>query len=82
MPPSEPIRQDQVEPEFHPVTADRWPDLETLFGPKGAYSGCWCMWWRLRRTEFDRQKGADRKRGLKSIVDSGEVPGIIAYVDG
>ena len=26
---------------FHPVTPDRWPDLERLFGPRGAYSGCW-----------------------------------------
>ena len=26
---------------FHPVTPDRWPDLERLFGPHGAYSGCW-----------------------------------------
>ena len=25
----------------HPVTPDRWPDLERLFGPRGAYSGYW-----------------------------------------
>jgi hypothetical protein len=29
--------------EVYPVTADRWPDLEALFGPKGRYAGCWCM---------------------------------------
>ena len=28
---------------FHPVTPDRWPDLERLFGPHGANSGCWCL---------------------------------------
>ncbi len=24
----------------HPVTPDRWPDLERLFGPRGACGGC------------------------------------------
>lgn len=29
---------------IEPVTADRWDDLEPLFGPNGAYSDCWCAW--------------------------------------
>jgi GNAT superfamily N-acetyltransferase len=65
--------------EFHPVTPDRWPDLERLFGPRGANSGCWCMWWRLSRAEFDRQSAAERRAGLKGLVDSGQPPGILAY---
>ena len=32
--------------EFHPLTIERWGDFEKLFGPRGAYGGCWCMWWR------------------------------------
>jgi GNAT superfamily N-acetyltransferase len=68
--------------EFHPVTAERWHDLETLFGERGAYSGCWCMWWRVKRSEFERQKGQGNKDALKKIVDSGEIPGILAYADG
>ncbi len=68
--------------EFHPVTPERWRDLEELFGERGAYSGCWCMWWRLKRSEFNVQTGAERKRGMKAIVDSGEVPGLIAYARG
>ncbi len=35
--------------EIHPLTPDRWDDLETLFGPRGAYVGCWCMFWRVSR---------------------------------
>ena len=27
--------------EFYPLTPDRWPDLEALFGPRGAVGGCW-----------------------------------------
>ncbi len=68
--------------EFHPLTPDRWVDFETLFGPKGAYSGCWCMWWRLPRSEFSRQQGEGNRLVLKAIVESGAPTGLLAYVDG
>ena len=68
--------------EFAPVTPERWSDFETLFGECGAYEGCWCMWWRLTRREWMRQRGEANRRAMKRIVESGEVPGIIAYVDG
>ena len=68
--------------DFQPVTTERWPDLELLFGPRGACGGCWCMFWRLRRSEFDQQQGEGNRLALKSIVESGEVPGLLAYHDG
>jgi GNAT superfamily N-acetyltransferase len=68
--------------QFRPVTADRWHDFETLFGPHGADGGCWCMWFRLRRRDFDRNSGEQNKQALKGIVNSGEVPGLLAYADG
>ena len=64
---------------FHPLTPARWADFERLFGERGACGGCWCMWWRLKRSVFDKQKGAGNKRAMKAIVRKGEVPGIIAY---
>ena len=64
---------------FEPLTAERWLDFERLFGPRGACGGCWCMWWRLPHSEYERSKGAGNKRAMKAIVRSGEVPGIIAY---
>lgn len=67
--------------EFHPVTPDRWPDLEEFFG-RGGHSNCWCMWWRLKSSEFDGQSGEERKQGLKAIVESGDVPGLLAYAGG
>lgn len=75
-----PGRNQDTRLEFHPLTPERWGDLERLFGPHGAYGGCWCMWWRLSRAEFNRQSGAERKAGLKALVDAGQVPGILAYV--
>jgi hypothetical protein len=68
--------------EVHPVTPDRWGDLEQLFGPRGASEGCWCMFFRRRRKDFDKATNAENKAGLKAIVDTGEPPGLVAYVDG
>jgi len=66
----------------HPVTPKRWNDLVDLFGPRGACGGCWCMLWRLPRSKWQQQLGEKNRKALKRIVDSGEVPGILAYVDG
>ncbi len=63
--------------EFHPVTPKRWRDLEKLFGERGACGGCWCMCWRLKRSQFEKQKGAGNKKALRKIVDAGEVPGLL-----
>ncbi|MBI4166142.1 MAG: GNAT family N-acetyltransferase [Acidobacteria bacterium] len=68
--------------EFHPVTPSRWPDLEALFGPRGACGGCWCMYWRQTRAEYEKKKGAANRRALKKLVTSGPPPGLIAYANG
>jgi GNAT superfamily N-acetyltransferase len=68
--------------EFHPLTAERWPDLESLFGERGACGGCWCMWWRRPRSVFERNKGAGNKRAFRKIVESGPPPGLLAYSEG
>lgn len=65
-----------------PLTAQRWPDLEALFGPKGACAGCWCMWWRLAAKEWDAMQGEPNRLAFKTLVDAGEEPGLLAYVDG
>lgn len=67
--------------EVQPVTAQRWEDLAALFGAHGAYSGCWCMWWRLTGQEFSRGNASNRA-GLKQLVDAGRVPGLLAYREG
>lgn len=65
-----------------PVTPGRWNDLEALFGVKGACAGCWCMWWRLPRSEFAKRRGAGTKRALKKLVTDGDPPGLLAYHGG
>ena len=64
---------------FKPLTIKEWNDFVTLFGERGACGGCWCMLWRLTRKQFDSQKGEGNKLAMKAIIDSGEVPGILAY---
>ncbi len=65
--------------EFHALTPERWRDFETLFGPKGACGGCWCMWWRLTASEFNRRKGEENRKAMREFVEAGHVPGILAY---
>lgn len=67
---------------FRTLTPERWDDFEKLFGPRGAVGGCWCMWWRIKRSEFERHQGEDNRRAMHAIVSSGEVPGILAYSSG
>ena len=64
---------------FKPLTIKEWNDFVTLFGERGACGGCWCMLWRLTRKQFESQKGEGNKLAMKAIIDSGEVPGILAY---
>jgi GNAT superfamily N-acetyltransferase len=68
--------------QFRPLTPSRWPDFERLFGTRGACGGCWCMWWRQTRAEFEARHGEGNRRAMRRIVESGEVPGILAYLDG
>ena len=77
-----------------PVTRERWVDLVDLFerpGPRGrspVTSGCWCMYWRLRRPEFSRNWGTGETRGilnragLQEIIAEGREPGLLAYAGG
>ena len=62
-----------------PATPPRWPDVERLFGVRGACAGCWCMWPRLSAAEFRKGRGAGNRRALKRLVARGACPGIIAY---
>jgi GNAT superfamily N-acetyltransferase len=68
--------------EVVPATAERWPDLEALFGKNGACAGCWCMFWRLSRAEYTRQQGEGNKAALRELTLGNQVPGVLAYVDG
>ncbi|HXH21646.1 MAG TPA: GNAT family N-acetyltransferase [Dehalococcoidia bacterium] len=68
--------------EVLPLTPERWPDLEALFGPRGAVGGCWCMWWRVPASAWESGKGEPNRKALRAIVDDGQSPGLLAYLKG
>lgn len=68
--------------EIYSLDKTRWDDFETLFGDRGGCGGCWCMSWRLRRADFERQKGSGNKSAMKKLVDDDNPVGVLAYIDG
>jgi GNAT superfamily N-acetyltransferase len=67
---------------FYPLAPERWADFEKLFGPRGACAGCWCMWFRRRHADFEKNKGAGNRRAMQTVVRKGDEPGILAYAGG
>ena len=65
--------------EIHPLTPERWSDFEELFGPRGAYGGCWCMWWRTTRKEFEGCQGEKNRQAMKALVE-GMIRGAVDFV--
>jgi GNAT superfamily N-acetyltransferase len=65
-----------------PVTADGWDDLARLFGPNGAYSNCWCTFFRQTGAEFGAgcaNRGEGNRAMLRGLDRDGAVPGLLAY---
>jgi GNAT superfamily N-acetyltransferase len=71
-----------VDIRVKPVTPELWTDLEALFSTKGACNDCWCMFWRIGTAVYGKQTTQQHHDGLRALVDSGHVPGLLAYVDG
>jgi GNAT superfamily N-acetyltransferase len=67
--------------DIFPLTPDRWPDLEQLFGARGASSGCWCMWWRVAAKDWEHDAGAGNRAALRRVVNAGPAPGLLAYFE-
>lgn len=64
--------------KIRPVTKKEWQALEILFTSLPAANMCWCMYWRETRAKvFGHPQ--ENKAGFKAIIDSGKVPGLLAY---
>ncbi len=66
---------------FKPVTESEWADMQELFA-HCPFRGCWCMYWRMKRKEFDQHYGETNRLAMERLIHSGQVPGILAYHDG
>lgn len=67
---------------FKPLTLPQWSDFTQLFEEHGPQNSCWCMYWRTSRAECQKGFGEGNKQSFKAIVESGKVPGILAYHQG
>ena len=73
----------------HPLTPERWPDLEAIFEARGCSvaRGCWCMYYRVsgKETGFTRPGDEQRTRSkaaLKALAGDDPPPGLIGYREG
>ncbi len=65
---------------FRPLTTANWNEFEAFFEKDSTCSTCWCMWWRKTRSKFNGH-ARENKADMHAIVDSGSVPGFLAYRD-
>lgn len=61
-----------------PLTPDRFPDLETVFGDRGVARRCFCMHW--RRPDGGYADARDNRDRFADITNDGPPPGLIGYV--
>ena len=71
----------------HPLTEDRWGDLETVFNARGCSvaRGCWCMYYRVSGKESGYTRPGDEQRArskaaLKALMQDDPPPGLIGYL--
>ena len=68
---------------FEPLSKDNWAKFVQLFGNKGACGNCWCMFFRLKKQDFDEGKANDgNKTAMKELVWSGKPTGILGFYEG
>ncbi len=65
--------------EVHPLTADRWPDLVTLFGDRGDPAWCWCSFLRVPMDQHTRELTRASRANLERLAGSEQPPGLIGY---
>jgi len=61
-----------------PLTSERWPALEDLFGRAGASNGCWCAYWRIGPRYRERPR-EDNRRDLARLASAERPPGLLAF---
>lgn len=68
---------------FEPLTKTNWSKFVQLFGKKGACGNCWCMYYRLNKTDFTEGKiDEGNKDAMHSLVWENKPTGILGFYDG
>jgi len=68
---------------FEPLTIKNWDKFVQLFGKKGACGNCWCMYYRLKNSDFLEGKVDEgNKSAMKEIVWNNKPAGILGLYEG
>jgi predicted GNAT family acetyltransferase len=69
-----------VELRFEPLTKNNWNKFVELFGVKGACGNCWCMFYRLKKADYQEGKINDgNKNAMKQLVWSNQPTGLLGF---
>lgn len=69
--------------KVEPVTRSNWSLFVKLFGDKGACGNCWCMYYRLSKSDFQAGKTDDgNKNSMKEIIWSAKPAGLLGLLEG
>lgn len=72
-----------TELKFEPLSKDNWSKLIELFGEKGAGANCWCMHFRLSKSDHEEGKVNDgNKNALKQLVWNNQPTSLLAFYEG
>lgn len=63
-----------------PLTPDRFPDMEEVFGERGVARRCFCMHWRRPDGGYGDER--DNRERFADIAAAGPAPGLLGYVEG
>jgi GNAT superfamily N-acetyltransferase len=64
--------------KVQPVTKDNWNQFVELFGERGACANCWCMYYRLSKTDFNSGKlNNGNKNSMQAIIWNGKPAGLL-----
>lgn len=68
---------------FEPLTKANWNKFVQLFGNKGACGNCWCMYYRLTKSDYQEGKTDDgNKASMKDLVWEDKPTGILGFYEG
>lgn len=62
-----------------PLTPERWPAFEDLFGKQGACYGCWCTHFRLPPSVRRGSSNQTNKEYIQARVEAGPPPGLLLF---
>lgn len=68
---------------YEPLSKNNWLKFVQLFGEKGACGNCWCMYYRLSKSEFSEGKTNNgNMERMKDLVWENKPTGMLAFYDG